>query len=261
MFTPDHFNRTLTQLFLPLDTVDILSKRHLMSGFCPDLVFLQPERNGNRILSRQSFLRKRKRIGLFTKRLYLRLHLDLSKRFSISLHENNTVECVRVQKQILIDDRHPVFGNLRRNILIIIFYFLHLRGRLSVSSIDDAVRAEIIVGRPLAKISSIRLEFLSIPVFLINGLIDIIPDKASLVQWICVRQIRILMHCSAGIPHGMGIFTADKRLAPVFCKKFFDFLHRSIHLTFHVARIIISAVVKYTFIMYQPGRILLAEKL
>ena len=69
------------------------------------------------------------------------------------------------------------------------------------------------------------------------------------------------MHGTAGISHGMGILTADKGLGIIFCKKLFNCFHRWIHLTFHIAGSVISAVMADTFIMYQTGRICISKEL
>ena len=57
----------------------------------------------------------------------------------------------------------------------------------------------------------------------------------------------------------MCVLTADERFAVIFCKELFDGLNRWIHLAFHIAGVIVAAVMEQTFVMNQTGRILSAE--
>ena len=59
----------------------------------------------------------------------------------------------------------------------------------------------------------------------------------------------------------MSVFTADERLGIIFCKELFDCLYRRVHLAFHIAGIVISAVMAKTFIVNQTGRVCVAEEL
>ena len=59
----------------------------------------------------------------------------------------------------------------------------------------------------------------------------------------------------------MSVFTADERLRIIFCKELFDCLYRRVHLAFHIAGIVISAVMAKTFIVNQTGRVCVAEEL
>ena len=126
---------------------------------------------------------------------------------------------------------------------------------------NNPVGAELIVCGALSEISAVGLEFFAVPVFFIQSLVNIIPDKASLIQRLCICQIRVFMHSPAGISHGVSIFAADKRFAPVFFQEFFNVLHRSIHLAFHIAGVVVSPVMENSFIMDQTGRIFSAEEL
>ncbi len=226
----------------------------------PDLILFQMEGNGNRILSRQRLFRKRKGVSLFTQRVYMGLKRSPSDYLAVSCHSHTALEGICIDKQILIDYLYLGPSNFCRDILVIKLHFLHLRGSLSVP-VYDSIRTEIIIRGALSEISAVCLKFPAVAVFLTDGLVNIIPDKPALVQRFRVCQIRIFMHGAAGIPHGMGILAADKRLASVICQKFPDSFYGSIHLALHIAGIVITAVMVYPFIMNQTVRIQPAEKL
>ena len=59
----------------------------------------------------------------------------------------------------------------------------------------------------------------------------------------------------------MGIFTADKGLAPVLCQEFLDAFYRWVHLAFHITAAVVAAVMEYPFIMHQPGIVQFTETL
>ena len=261
MFAADHFHRaTAYFLFFP-DRIDILSECHFMSCFRPDCVLFQLEGNRDRIFSRNRFFRKRQIIYLLGKRFHIRCHSGFSDDLSAPGCCYNTVINTGVKEEVLIDNFHLILCHFRSNILIVEFDFLHLWGRLSVTAVYNPVGTEIVIGRSLIKVAAVCLKFISIAVFFINCLVNVIPDKPSLIKRFCIRQIGILVHCPAGISHSVGILAADKRLAPVFCKEFLNLFHRCIHLAFHVAGTIVTAVMENTFIMYQSCRIFFAEEL
>src|SRR5699024_9709649 len=143
------------------------------------------------------------------------------------------------------------------DVLVIKFYGLHLGRRLPLlSSVSDPVSAEIIICGPLCAVPAICLKLSAVPVLLRQGLINVIPDKASLIQRFCVCKICIPVHGAAGVPHGVKVFTADKGLASVLLKKLRDLCRRCVHLAFYVAGIVVPPVMKDTFIMYQSRGIL-----
>ena len=96
----------------------------------------------------------------------MRLKHSLPHRYAITFNRYHTVEYIRIHKQIFIDYAHGITVYHRRDILIVEFYLLHLRRFLPVASVDDAVAAEIVVGRTLLKVSAICLELLAIAVLL-----------------------------------------------------------------------------------------------
>ena len=222
MLAADYADRSDTGLFLFFHCIYILTECHFMACRSPYRLLFQPERYGDRIFARYSLRPYRKIICLFTQRLYISCQVLLPDLHAISGYCHYTRKRIRIHEQILVDNLHLFCGYFGCNILIVELYFLHLRGRFSVSSIRNAVRTEIVVRRPLVKISAICLEFIAVPILLADSLIDIIPDKSALIKRFCICQVSIFMHRAAGISHSMCVLAADKRLAAVFCKEFFD---------------------------------------
>ena len=68
------------------------------------------------------------------------------------------------------------------------------------------------------------------------------------------------MHRAAGIPHGVRVFAADKRLLRMLFQKCFNFLYRCVHLAFHVTGGRIASVRPDAFVMYQSSAGKAAEK-
>ena len=58
----------------------------------------------------------------------------------------------------------------------------------------------------------------------------------------------------------MRVLAADKRLARILCQKFFDALHRWVHLTFHITRIVVTSVVEQPLVMNETGIIQTVEQ-
>ena len=145
------------------------------------------------------------------------------------------------------------------DILIIEFDLLHFRGSITFTAIANPISTEIVVGRTLAAVSTICLKFLSIAVFFQNRLVDIIPDKTTLISWFGIGKVCVFVHCPAGISHRMGVLTADKRFFLMLCQKLLNIFHAGVHLAFHVARAFISAVIENSLIMYKTVRIYCTE--
>ena len=249
------------RFFLTGHFIHMLPECHFMSGSRPDRSFFQTEGDRNRILARHVHCTEGQRVCVFVERLRMGLKRSFPDLHAVSLQRHNTVKCIRIHKQVLVDYPDAVRRHFRRDVLVIELHVLHLRGRFAVAAVGDAVGAEVIVCRTLAVIPAVRLEFFSVPVFLVQRLVDIIPDKAALVQRFRISQISVFMHGAAGIAHRMGILAADIRLAPVFLQELPDRLHGRIHLAFHIAGIIVAAVMEHAFIVHEPGRVDLAEEL
>ena len=261
MGTVNYLQMLCARLHSCFHLVNILSKGNLMTCFRPWHILFQMERNSYRVLTCFLLLLKWKSIFHLAQRSHCCIQYFCTNYVSILLKGYSAFKCVRIYKQIFVDHIHGISTYLCGNILIIKFHFLHLRRRITISTICNTISTEIIISRTLAKISAICLELFSITVFFVNRLIDIIPDKATLIFRLCICQICIFMHGTAGISHGMGILTTDKGLGIIFCKKLFNCFHRWIHLAFHIAGSVISAVMADTFIMYQTGRICISKEL
>ena len=173
-----------------------------------------------------------------------------SDSFSVQAHKAGIAVCCG--KEIVVHDADQVFVYLKAYALIIVFDLLHLAGIGAAGSVDDPVSGEVIVSGALAEISAIGLELLSIAVFTADGLIDEIPDKAALIAGLSQAQVGVEMHASAGIAHGMGVFTADKGFVRIFLKKCLYGFRRRVHLGLHITGLRPGAVVEDSFIMHEP---------
>ena len=198
--------------------------------------------------------------ALFTQRRNRDEHFLFQILFSVFPEDRKSAVfiCIRKKVSVLYRKLHSVkaYGN----ILIIVFYFLHLRRGLSVPSVYNSVSAEVIVRRPLAVIPAVCLEPFSVPVLFPDGLIHIVPDKAALIPRLPVGQVGIFVHGSAGIPHRVRVLAADKRFLRMLLQKCFDLRNRRVHLAFHVAGGGIASVRPDAFIMHQPPAVQSAEK-
>ena len=110
------------------------------------------------------------------------------------MQQCNAVESIRRGEQVLIPDfkARNVDGNC--DILIAELDLLHLGRRSTVTTVGNAVSAEIIVGRTLTEIAAVGLEPLAVTVFFPDGLVDVIPDKAALIAAVLlVGKFRVLV--------------------------------------------------------------------
>ena len=181
--------------------------------------------------------------------------------FAILCNSYFAIKNICAYKQVFVDDFYAVCTDFCSDVLVVKFDFLHLRRSISVSSVCNTISTEIIVCRTFSEVTTVCLEFFTVAVFFVDRLVNIVPDKSSLILWFRVCQISIFVHCTAGIAHCMCIFTADKRFGIVLCKELFDCFYRRIHLAFHVTGVIVSAIMADSFIVDQTGRVCLMEEL
>ena len=239
----------------------MLSKRDLMTCRCPHLFLFQMEGNSNCIFSGCFCCFKRQFIFFLAQWLNCCFQCFCTDHFSILCKCYLTVKSICVYKQILVNHFYCICSYFCSNILIIKFHFLHLRRSISVSAVCNTISTEIIVCRTFSEVTAVCLEFFTVAVFFVDRLVNIVPDKSTLILRLCICQICIFVHCTAGISHCMCIFTADKRFGIVLCKELFDCFYRRIHLAFHVTGVIVSAIMADSFIVDQTGRVCLMEEL
>ena len=142
---------------------------------------------------------------------------------------------------------------------VIVLNLLHLRTGSPVG-IYDAVAGEVIVGRSVAEISAVSLVLFSVSVSRDDGLVDIVPDEASLESGFLMHEVRVFVHAAAGIAHGMRVLAHDERLVGMLRKELLNIGHVSVHLALHVGCVGTSAVIEHTLVMDQPVGIELMEK-
>ena len=100
---------------------------------------------------------------------------------SITVQQCNAVESTRRGEQVLIPDFKSRIVDGNGDVLIAELDLLHLGRRSTVTTVGNAVSAEIIVGRTLTEVAAVGLEPLAVAVFFPDGLVDVIPDEAALI--------------------------------------------------------------------------------
>ena len=195
--------------------VNTLSESDFMAAFSPYRILFQTEGNGHCVLARKGLYGNRKFCCFFGKRLHGNFHRHFFQFLSFFFENYHAVKRIGIHKQVFIFYNCFVFLYLNGNILIAKFYFLHLRGRVALAAVYNTISAEIVVARMIVKISAVCLEFFSITVFFVDGLINVIPDKSALEQRLFLGKIHIFLHRTAGISHRMRVFTANIRFSSV----------------------------------------------
>ena len=157
-----------------------------------------------------------------------------------------------------IGEQSPVF-NLRtariRNqlkVLVESLHLLRLRRNGSVR-IDNPIAAEIIISRPVVKISAVRHVIHAVLVSLHQGLIHVVPDETALIHGIPVLQRGVFLHAAQGIAHGVHIFTQDKRLLRFPLKVCLHLRRLCVHAALHITGLIEFTVPEDALIVNQPG--------
>ena len=193
-----------------------------------------------------------------TARSCLRLQDILPYLYAVFQQGNHQSILTCISEQALVDDFYAAFIRQQVKILIIKLDLLHFRRNPAVCK-DNAVTAEVIITRPVPKITAVQKCLPATAVTGTDGLVYIIPDEAALIKLLLICQLSILVHAAVGIAHGMSIFAANKRLIPMLLQKCPDIRCLGIHLALHIAGAIITPVMEQPLIMYQPGRICLPE--
>ena len=242
------------------DRKDALVKGDFMPRAGPGSILPQPEADRQDIFPVCQGRQGRHGKLLFGKRSRCRFQAVFRQPASFFLQQEDAVQLLRICEQVLIPDPDPVLCYFSPDILVIVSDLLHL-GVRPAGPVHNAVAAEVIIGRPLSAVAAVGLEFFAVAVLPPQGLIDKIPDEAALIAGLPVGKVRVFMHAAVGIAHGMGIFTADKRLFRVLPQERFYGSGGRIHLAFHVTGIRIRSVMEDAFIMDQAFRIQLPEAL
>ena len=141
-----------------------------------------------------------------------------------------------------------------REWLIAVLHFCHFCGNGAVCK-DNAICTEIVVCWTVVKITACCKERFAVFILLENRLVDEVPDKTALIAWLSLGKVGILEQRPVGVAHRVGVFAADERFFRMVFQELFDFGHRRIHLAFHVAGLVESAVIDNTLIVYQSGGI------
>ena len=76
---------------------------------------------------------------------------------------------------------------------------------------------------------------LLIAVFFPDGLVDVIPDKATLIAAVLlIGKVRVLVQSTVGVAHSMRIFALDIRPLIALCQILFNVLDRAVHMALDI---------------------------
>ena len=157
---------------------------------------------------------------------------------AIPVQQCKAVIGISESEQALVPDLETIGSDRYSNVLIAEFDLLHLGRRSAVTAIDDAVSAEIVIGRTLAEITAIGLEPLAVAVFFPDRLVNVVPDKAALIAAVLlIGKLGVLVQCAAGIVHSMKIFALDIGPLVALCQIFLDILDRAVHMALNISRV------------------------
>ena len=242
---------------------DRLSKGDLIVGRCPQLLIPQAERCRQHVLPRAEI---RHLVGCRINELRLsgchrmsqlpRLP-DLSP---VEEKRHPQLIVIRIGEEALVFDLHPVPCRAQGEVLIVILHLLQLRRRSAVGK-ENAVAAEIVVRRTVAKVAAVEEHLLPIASAPTDRLIAEVPDKAALIERLALGQLRVLVHAAAAVAHRMRVLTRDKGLVPMLLQKGLDVRRLRIHLALHIARHRIAAIPENSLVVHESRGVSTAEEL
>ena len=130
-----------------------------------------------------------------------------------------------------------------------------------VPAVDDAVAAEVPVGRAFAVVAAVGEEPFAVTVFFPNRLVGPVPQEAALVMRFGLGQVGVLVHGAAGVAHGVGVLAAEHRLFRVLCKELRNVGRRGVHPALHIAGVRVRGVPCDPFIVHGAGGVKPVEEL
>ena len=243
---------------------DRLSKGDLIADRCPQLLILQTERCRQHILPCAE-IRHLGECHINELRLSGRHGMSLLPR---SLPYLSPVEEerhpqhieIRIGEEALVLDLYPVPCRAQGEVLIVILHLLQLRRRSAVGK-ENAVAAEIVVRRAVAKVAAVEEHVLLIASAPTDRLITEVPDKAALIERLALCQLRVLVHAAAAVAHRMRVLTRDKGLVPMLLQKCLDVRRLRIHLALHITRHRIAAIPEDPLVVHESRGVNTAEEL
>ena len=136
-----------------------------------------------------------------------------------------------------------------------------LHGRLfSAVRIDDAVAAEVVIGRALVKISAVAQHAAAHCIGMPERLIHVVPDETALIFFVPVDQRNVAFHPAERVAHVVHILAEDKRLLGVGVQIFPDGGGAGVHPAFHIADVVKRAAVEHALVMHKAAGIIFPEK-
>ena len=123
----------------------------------------------------------------------------------------------------------------------------------------NAVAAERIVALPLAKVSAVAQNPLTVDIFMPQRLIHIIPDEAALILRVFFFQTDVAFHAAQRIAHVVHILAEKKGLFRIAFQIGPNGIRIRVHPAFHIGNCVKGTVVEHALIVNQPAGILGAE--
>ena len=136
-----------------------------------------------------------------------------------------------------------------------------LHGRLfGAVRIDDAVAAEVVIGRALVKISAVAQYAAAHCIGMPERLIHVVPDEAALILFVPVDQRNVAFHPAERVAHVVHILAEDKRLLGVGVQIFPDGGGAGVHPAFHIADVVKRTALEHALVMHKAAGIIFPEK-
>ena len=157
------------------------------------------------------------------------LHGCLGDQLPLPVETDHAVKLRRVGEQVPVGDSNSAVIYLDPQALIQVLHLLHLGGRGAVVSIHQAVPAELVVRGPVVKVPAVGQKGPAVPVPLGDGLVDVVPDEATLVGGDLLRQVGVPLLAAEGVAHGVAVLAADGGPGAVLRQHVPDPLGRKIH--------------------------------
>ena len=235
-----------------------LAESKLKASLCPGCVLLQAKGSRQHIFPGTEIRQLRLYLSLLSRQNGGSSHFLCPNLFALQQQRETQVKRLGIREEGLVFYGYALLTGQQREVLVVELHFLQLGGRTAVGK-ENAVTAEIVVRGTVPKIPAIAQGVLAIAILVPQGLIHEIPDKAPLIQGLSIRKLRVLVHAAIAVAHRMGVLAAKEGLVTMLSEEFLDVCHLGIHLAFHIAGAVVAAVPENALVVYQPGRVTMAE--
>ena len=116
-------------------------------------------------------------------------------------------------KQVVVSDGHTGLVRHELHIGIQLLDFLSLGGGGAIGE-HDAIAAELVIVRTVFEVAAVGQALGAVAAVLPQGLIDVIPDEAALVERVAL-QFGVQVQAAGGVAHRVAVFAGNVRLLAV----------------------------------------------